>query len=375
VAALLAALALAACSGKAPTTPGSSTGSQGTSGGRGPSSAQRTVPTATPRQVRAARERAGYPLSIAFWDGERGLVGTGAEVGRYCAGTISITNDGGHTLRVLRRVQGLVEWVTTAGTADAWARVQVCRANSHGRSRLLHTDDAGRTWERLPGDRVWQPSFANASRGLAFGLGRDSWDRGPAPNAATPLKSANGGGSWQARAGRVCHGHFYGYNYAGRAVSFPDPSNAWAVCTAGPGTDVEYKVLYESTDGGHTWEKVSDGRTKSHTPKALPPVGYVQQVSFTGDGFGVLDTTDGDLYASEDGGRRWRELSRHALPPAPGRKKSRFPDLGPAVAVAPRTILALVFSGSAHYPRLLARSDDGGTTWVLVHTWLNPNGS
>jgi hypothetical protein len=98
------------------------------------------------------------PSSVAFWNEDHGLIATGNEnypgsPDQQCRngicrpGTISVTDDGGRTSRVLVRTPGPATWVGVTGRRQAWAVVHECKR--HRCSDLLwHSADAGRDWSR-----------------------------------------------------------------------------------------------------------------------------------------------------------------------------------------------------------------------------------
>jgi photosystem II stability/assembly factor-like uncharacterized protein len=323
----------------------------------------------THSQIQRAEAQADTPTSIAFWNQRRGLIGGGRDIDGYCAGTISLTADGGRTVHVAQRVRGIVDWVTTAGVRTAWAHVGSCGKNQSP-EELLRSADGGRTWEVVSRLHIEQPSFANQRQGIAFG--RDQFSGGAQRNASTvqPLETSDGGHSWHLGDTRICQGRSEGFDFVGSAVSFPDPDHAWVVCSSVLGTQIEFKRVYETSDGGDTWEKVSDNKDETATEDPLPQIGYTFGTSFTSSGFGILDMGDNGLGVTHDGGRHWAPAAGQLPKRLDGKRRLKLHDFGPATVAPPTTIFALVYSFFRH-PVLLIHSDDGGATWAPVHEWAS----
>jgi hypothetical protein len=322
----------------------------------------------THSQIQRAHAQADTPISLAFWDGRRGLIGGGRDIDGYCAGTISLTVDGGRTVRVVHRVAGIVKSVAVAGAGNAWAYVGSCGKNESP-AELLHSADGGKTWEAVSRLGIEQPAFANQHQGMAFGRNQFSVGQGSF-STNRPLETSDGGRSWHLPDTRICEGRSEGLPFVGSAVSFPDPDHAWVVCSSVLGTQIEYKRVYETSDGGVTWEKVSDNKDETATEDPLPQIGYTSGTSFTSSGFGILDMAENGLGVTHDGGRHWAPASGQLPKVLDGKRQLRLREFGPATVTPPHAIFALVYAFFRH-PVLLARSDDGGATWAAVHEWAS----
>lgn len=116
-------------------------------------------------------------------------------------------------------------------------------------------------------------------------------------------------------------------------VFFVDPNNGWALGQIYPGMSQVFAVLYATSDGGATWQIVSNpmppsGPAETNLPGSysLPfgnqPLTFISpQVGFTG----------GDsLYKTQDGGRTWQ--------PQPISEPPDLPELGqPFTYISPPT--------------------------------------
>jgi photosystem II stability/assembly factor-like uncharacterized protein len=285
------------------------------------------------------------PNSIAFWDAEHGLIGSGI-TWRKTGGAISATSGGGKTFHVVLRTPGPVEWVSTAGPNDAWALVEHWASGDNVFFRLLHSSDRGKTWRKTSA-AVWNPSFATANEGVAFAPFRA---RGlPYPSATGPLlETSEGGLSWE-RLGSPCAG-------SNALVSFPSPLRIWIVCAGQPGAGNEAKAVYSSNNGGRNWRKLVDVPMTGRAG-GLTGYGYPQGISFTPQGYGLLWESRGTLDLTRDGGRHWKALAV-AEPEL---------DFGLSAVMLSETRALVLLEREGNY-RLLATAD-GGRSWTVVQRW------
>lgn len=287
------------------------------------------------------------PNSIAFWDAEHGLVGSGI-TWKKTAGAISLTSDGGKTFHVVLRTPGPVEWVSTAGSHDAWALVEHwVSGDNNVFFRLLRSSDRGKTWQKTSA-AVWNPSFATANEGVAFAPFRA---RGLLyPSATGPLlKTSDGGLSWE-RLGSPCAGS------TGPLVAFPSPLRIWMVCGGQPGAGNEAKAVYSSKDGGRNWRELVDVPMTGRAG-GLTGYGYPQGISFTPQGYGLLWESRGTLNLTRDGGRHWKALA--VVEPEL--------DFGLSAVMLSETRAFVLLEREGNY-RLLTTADDG-RSWSVVHRW------
>jgi len=186
--------------------------------------------------------------------------------------------------------------------------------------------------------RVVTPSFSTRLLGLGFD---DSFKR--------LFITRDGGRSWERAAGQPCRG--IGDTADSQSlVAFPSPEKAWVSCTffVGTGRGVFHleTVLYASRDGAKTFRPVSPGLSRDSVPEGL---------SFSSGGFGFVD--DYDVFErSADRGRHWGFFAEDIL----WHLTETLP-----VPASPRAFYSLRFEDGVQ----LARSDDGGDTWSVVHRW------
>ena len=296
------------------------------------------------------------PNAIGFWDGQRGLIGSGSlycGISSHCgAGAISLTTDGGRTSLVLLRTAGPVSWVSVADGGLAWAVVDRCTAvRGCQAARLLRSDDWGRRWQQQP-HVLTAPSFG--ARTLGFALGGGPCEPAWCPGVAL-LRSVDAGRSWH-RVQSPCPGQTQGVSPVGAA-------RAWLLCAGEPGAGNQQKAIYETTNRGRTWRRLLAVTIDHSTANGISSYGYALGISFEGDGVGLLWESRGTLHITRDGGRNWQPLATVARPEV---------DFGRSASVVRGRAFALLDQGNSIF-RLVAttREYDG---WHTVRTWrYNPS--
>ena len=301
------------------------------------------------------------PNSIAFWDAEHGLVGSGI-TWKKTTGAISATSDGGKTFHVVLRTPEPVVWVSVvADTQNAWAQLRS--------SRLLHSSDYGRTWRTLPRSSP-QPLYPNIA--LTVVQPRCPNLRGPCPVPAVLslglattttgrlLKTWNGGQTWKVL---PSPGSTLKYEWGaplGPTYLSLTSRHAWALRVGQGSAGSEPKTVFESADGGKSWRMVADQPVVGHSrvgSGGLASYGYPQGISFSPQGTGLLWESRGNLYGTRDGGHRWQKLAV-AEPEV---------DSGLSAVMLSRTGAFVLLMRPDGY-RLLTTTD-GGESWSIVHRW------
>jgi photosystem II stability/assembly factor-like uncharacterized protein len=282
--------------------------------------------------------------------------GRGNILGWLLVGAVVLAGVGLVTVTLLRPSDG-------GATGVPWARldtrdVHSLRFSGPGDDRLLfghhegvlRSDDGGRRWTPL--------AFGQDAMGMAAAADGSIVVAGHLVFQA----SQDGGSTWTPIEADLPSHDIHAF-----ARSLSDPDRMWAYLAEGG--------VYESTDGGTNWSRVTDGHVFALTAirgrdadvllgidpflglvrsvdggmtwrvAGTPPVNPVTSLAATPDGgVLVLGGPDG-LYRSDDGGSTWR----HVLPSRAILTAAISEDASTIAAVDEET--------------LFFRSDDGGTTW------------
>ncbi|MEO0346626.1 MAG: glycosyl hydrolase [Pseudomonadota bacterium] len=237
--------------------------------------------------------------------------------------------------------------------------------NADGPVTLYIGTASGGVWKSDDGGIVYTPIFDDHMQSIGavrvdpsnpetvwVGTG-ESWVRNTVSPGDGVYRSTNGGEKWQ-------HLGLEDSDHIAELLVHPDDSNTVYVCALGhlwaSGGD---RGVFRTTDGGETWENVLniDDATSCADLAMTPDAGVLYagmwQVRRYPDFFESGGETSG-LYRSTDGGDTWEELTE-GLPET---------DLGRiAVTVAasdPNIVYATVESENT----ALYRSEDGGDTWA-----------
>lgn len=230
-----------------------------------------------------------WPLSVAFWDEEDGLLAGKAYLCKGCErskGAVAVTHDGGTTWRLMYTGSTQVSdlRVLTGGTALATL--------GYRHSRIIVSRDVGHTWKAWPGSEgLSHPSFDDPVHGWAvagYGHGLMRW----VGSGWEPIKDP-------------CTGEIVD-------ISFPEggAGRGWLACSWGAGAGNELKGIYETDDGGVSWQArtlVRPDRPKLSKGEGLGGYGYLHAISFLADGSGWLVESRGTFYSTEDAGMTWQE--------------------------------------------------------------------
>jgi hypothetical protein len=212
------------------------------------------------------------------------------------------------------------------GTGTVWAA---------GKGTILTTSDGGRTWARVwrGAHQLRDVDFVSASTGWALGDG-------------VLLGTVDGGQHW----------HQLGQPRSGplRRVHFASRTQGWGV--AG-GTDQKGEGLMQAQGATTLVHTTDSGRTWSALDAPAPP----QSVCFTAPDDGWL-ASGTSVWRSVDGGHRWGSRPSFTLPvPADG-----LPFFAELQCARPGAAWVRFSGGDAaagHSPYALYASGDGGTRW------------
>jgi photosystem II stability/assembly factor-like uncharacterized protein len=209
----------------------------------------------------------------------------------------------------------------------------------------LATTDAGATWNTVNAQQppVWRVQFFDAQHGWGFLNGELAL-----PDPAL-VYTSDGGQTWLPRASPDCRW----YKNRGR-FSFSGPTTAWVACGPDIGSSSYHSDLYQTVDGGATWQRVRPLDT------GIPgeDVEWVSGLFFLDDQYGWIllgsDNRHSLLRATRDGGHTWQTVAASA----PWLEYIRFASPTRGYAIQDFTTLM--------------GTQDGGATWTPLYSTTSP---
>jgi photosystem II stability/assembly factor-like uncharacterized protein len=351
IAALAAAIVLAGCA--TPTSPSTSP-SPSSPPPSSPAPELTSVPTAPTNPADFT------PSVIAFFDSNHGLAGGAIGAGDAPSGAIASTTDGGKTWTIREGVPSPVSELTIAAN-EAWALIPCAENQAGSCGTILHSADAGQTWDLFPTSGPVVPgagamSFVDTSTGWAVGAAPD-------PNGTTGglgrnrlLQTSDGGRTWTADP-IPCGSDWQDLV----SVRFVDPRHGWAVCTGGGSGMMAPTQVLETLDGGASWTTRSSASSFGGPVQLVgrPPSGPVVGAEFTKGGLGVLWEGRSGTERTRDGGRTWTASG-------PARAEEEFVS---SMSFVPEKTGFAVYSSTEMQAIVLGTTDDGGDHWRIVQSW------
>ena len=185
---------------------------------------------------------------------------------------------------------------------------------------LFRTSDGGQTWvdvsPPIPAGTPWAATASFLDNSYAWVTFADP-AAPPLTNApAVVWRTADGGQTWTASQPLNLSDAEYS---APSDLLFADTQRGWLLTHVGAGMNHDYVMLFVTSDGGQTWERIAD-------PLSTAPTGLPMSCGKTGLGFLTPDLgwVTGDchgvapgvyFHATTDAGRSWQPVT---LPPPPG---------------------------------------------------------
>jgi photosystem II stability/assembly factor-like uncharacterized protein len=249
------------------------------------------------------------PQVTDFVDDENGwiagcVIATG--ISGRCKTPLLATHDGGKTwTRVTSYAGGQIVGIRFLSSRDGWVLADSCQAPCGvAPAQLFRTDDGGVTWSELH-----LPDGANGPLSVQRLNANTAW----VVTQGSIVITRDGGANWTAVA-NPCHlpQPNLGSDFYGGPLDFVDATHGWLGCTSrNGGGGMAAKTLYQTLDGGFTWQLV--GATQTASNKNPPGVGELSEGGTATDihffnattGWLDLDGPQSFLYHTDDGGRTW----------------------------------------------------------------------
>jgi photosystem II stability/assembly factor-like uncharacterized protein len=283
----------------------------------------------------------GYVMGVSFVDLQHGwaiesLALPGMNPRDVGSRIVKTTDGGGTWTEELTTQQALVH-IQFIDLQHGWAAGTLQQAPS-----LLTTSDGGASWEQLDGTASGQ-----------FVTDQVGWR---AADRERLEKTTDRGRTWSS-VPSPCP-DLLGY----ALLSFATPNLGWMLCTEGGAAGgFQGKVVYQTEDGGASWQEIIRALGGTPTPDALGPGGVASGVSVLDRTHAWLEFSSSSrafLMKTTDGGRTWKESSFTKGTPYTWISDIHFLDAQRGfMAAAPGSIepLGQVYATS-----------DGGDTWEAL---------
>lgn len=243
---------------------------------------------------------------------------------------------------------------------DGWAVTE---------TQILRTNDGGITWYNVTPPNVTQAGYSVNT----FVLDNEHvWAQVPDmanyPNAGTLYHTSDAGLSWT----------FVTTPFSGANMTFLDDKNGWAFVDLGAGAGSEGVAVFQTTDGGATWNQTYTNDLNSSNAQDSLPLGGIKsgltplnmQTAWVS---GVV-YSDGTvyLYRTDDGGANWSQVTSLSLPLAGQTTQVSF---DPVKFVTSQDAFVTVHIPSDQSQMAVYTSNDAGNTWSFTPTLIPSGGS
>ena len=248
---------------------------------------------------------------VSMFSAQQGWLVTCANQGCEIPNELMATANGGTTWHVLYQAPAHVSLSTPDFVSPTTGYMLATNQNTHG-TRLMRTTDKGLQWSYVP----------------------------------APINFPGNLGS---------------------ALDFITPKTGWLLSGGEPSAGYQSKTLYQTRNGGQTWQPVTSTgslSSSSLTQNRLLAGGYIDGLDFLTPSWGYVPLSRGPILVTHDGGRHFTPQWTKTFSPGNA------------------TILSLSFLSPAtgfilsEYPGLtsLWRTYNGGASWSSVYPPPAPNG-
>ncbi|MEP6896857.1 MAG: hypothetical protein ABI986_14730, partial [Chloroflexota bacterium] len=235
-------------------------------------------------------------------------------------------------------------------------------------TQVVRTNDGGITWYNVTPSDVTEAGY---SVNLSILNNDHVWLQKPDmdnyPNSGFLYRTLDAGLNWTS----------VKVPFSVASLSFLDDNNGWAFVDLGAGAGSQAVAVFQTTDGGATWNQtyIKDPNN-SNAGDSLPLGGIKSGLTplnmQTAWVSGVV-YSDGAvyLYRTDDGGVNWSQVTSLSLPPDAQNTQIGFQ---PVQVVSAQTAFVTVRIPSDQTQLAVYISNDAGNTWTLTPT-LIPNGN
>lgn len=224
---------------------------------------------------------------------------------------------------------------------------------------IIRTNDGGVTWyDVTPGNLadagyLVYPDFFDANT---------AWvqfpDMNKYPNGGTLYRTSDGGISWES----------FATPFSGGVLRFNDKQNGWMMADLGVGAGSMAVSIFQTGDGGKTWQRVYTNDPNLDGAGETLPLGGLKNIILPLDSetawVGGVVYAPGEMYLfrSQDGGKTWLQINV-VLPAAAA--ESELSVVAVQFMTPTDGLLALRLN-SQNPETIVYSTEDGGSTWSLL---------
>jgi len=237
-------------------------------------------------------------------------------------------------------------------------------------TQVVRTNDGGITWYNVTPPDITETGFSVE----VFVLDQDHvWMQRPDfenyPNGGFLHRTADGGITWM----------IFTTPFSGGDIHFLDATRGWMLADLGVGAGSNAVAVFQTTDGGETWNRTYTNDPNNSDASDSLPLGGLKSglipINMQTAWVGGVVYSPGTvyLYRTDDGGQTWAQVS---LPLPEGTENSELSiDVDQMqFATARDGYLVLRMSGETTQTAFYV-TRDGGATWTLRPTLIPQAGS
>ncbi len=233
----------------------------------------------------------------------KSIVYTSQQNGSGPTSSILQSDNGGSSWKFLSSVPGIVSSIDFVTNKVGYL---VSRPVNGGADNYLYASvNGGTTWTQVYTGSISTIKFLTQTTGFAMLRTPGSSSQ---PYSAGIYKTVNGGRTWSLVPSPLNSAATYG------SFSFSSPSDGWLLVGIQPSAGSENKYLYETTDGGSSWNLVAQSKYSSNqilvARGVMPATGYVTQLQFISPQLGFMALARSGMYATDDGGLTWNLMNK-----------------------------------------------------------------
>lgn len=283
------------------------------------------------------------PEGIVFANSEIGYVWGGFVSGNSRTGCVYRTTDGGHTWKEI------FDQGTGVSVAVFGHHIWIDATNNQS-SGLYVSKDEGQTFTKLNSLDLGVSDFMSQNVGWAMSV-----------TASTPpnikiMKTIDGGKHWsQVHAPTVELG-------GGASLSFANSQEGFLVETSQPGAGNQGKALLRTSNGGQTWNVISNVKIGERSKDSqLGSGGYVSGIDVVPShpSSAYIWESRGPLLYTSDGGRSWKV--------SPMTKPDEIESRG--VSMQTPNDGFIILQDMQHADYILEHTNNGGSSGETVYKW------